>query len=75
MPRPESQERERRAGLCASCKQAERIVSSRGSEFWLCRRSRVEPGRFRKYPPLPKEYCDGWEATEAAGLTNPLAQR
>lgn len=47
-------------GLCASCRWARRVVSGRGSVFWLCERSRVD-GRFRKYPALPVRACAGYE--------------
>ncbi|WBL35443.1 hypothetical protein O0235_11740 [Tepidiforma flava] len=49
-----------RAGLCAGCAWAQRVVSGRGSVFWLCGRSRVD-ARFRKYPPLPVLACPGFE--------------
>lgn len=45
-------------GLCASCRHARRIVSAKGSEFWLCELSQTDP-RFRKYPPLPVRQCPG----------------
>jgi len=51
----------RRIGLCASCRHARTIRSSKGSEFWLCERSKSEPERFRKYPPLPVVRCAGFE--------------
>ena len=54
-------ERLRRIGLCASCRHARTIRSSKGSEFWLCERSTTEPERFRKYPPLPVLRCAGYE--------------
>jgi hypothetical protein len=53
-------ERLRRVGLCASCRHAKRIVSSKGSEFWLCGRAERDPA-FRKYPPLPVIRCAGYE--------------
>lgn len=48
------------AGLCASCSHARIIESKRGSRFYLCERSRVDP-RFPKYPPLPVLRCIGYE--------------
>jgi hypothetical protein len=51
-----------RVGLCAGCAWAQRVVSGRGSVFWLCGRSRVD-ARFRKYPPLPVRDCPGFEAS------------
>jgi hypothetical protein len=46
-------------GLCASCTFARRIVSDRGSVFWLCRLSATDP-RFPKYPRLPVVECAGY---------------
>ena len=48
------------AGLCAACVHARLIVSSRGSRFVLCERSRTDP-RFPRYPPLPVVACAGFE--------------
>jgi GNAT superfamily N-acetyltransferase len=50
----------RAAGLCASCHHVERIVSARGSTFYLCQRSRTD-ARFPKYPRLPVRACAGYE--------------
>jgi hypothetical protein len=51
-----------RVGLCADCQHARRIVSAKGSSFWLCERSVNEPTRFAKYPPLPVLRCSGFRA-------------
>jgi hypothetical protein len=56
-----SEAERRRVGLCASCRHARVIRSSKGSEFWLCERHVGEPTRFRKYPPLPVVRCSGHE--------------
>jgi hypothetical protein len=48
------------AGLCASCGHARRIVSGKGSVFWLCRRSETDPA-FPRYPALPVLACTGYE--------------
>jgi hypothetical protein len=50
-------------GLCASCIHARVIRSKRGSEFWMCGRSKFDP-RFRKYPGLPVVQCIGYERGE-----------
>lgn len=50
-----------RVGLCSLCREARRIVSAKGSEFWMCRRSERDPG-FKKYPPLPVRSCPGYIA-------------
>jgi hypothetical protein len=49
-----------RVGLCASCRHARHLRSSKGSEFWLCERSKSDP-RYRKYPQLPVVSCAGHE--------------
>jgi hypothetical protein len=56
----------RRVGLCATCRHARRIVSAKGSEFWLCQRATSDP-RFRKYPPIPVLRCSGHEPTATDG--------
>ena len=50
-----------RAGLCASCRFAEIVNSSRGSTFYLCRLSEIDPA-FRRYPILPVLRCSGYQA-------------
>jgi hypothetical protein len=49
------------ANLCASCRQARAIVSSRGSVFTRCERSNNDP-RFPRYPTLPVLACPGYDA-------------
>lgn len=49
-----------RLGLCADCKFAERITSSKGSAFLLCGLSKIDP-RFPKYPRLPVLACSGYQ--------------
>jgi hypothetical protein len=53
-----------RVGLCASCRHARRLRSSRGSQFWLCQLSATD-ARFRKYPELPVLTCNGYRPTRA----------
>jgi hypothetical protein len=48
-------------GLCATCRQARIVQSARGSTFYLCHRSQVDP-HFAKYPRLPMLRCAGYEA-------------
>ena len=50
--------------LCASCVHAQRIESSKGSTFVLCRLSYTDP-RFVRYPRLPVLACDGYSPEEA----------
>lgn len=67
-------ERAQRVGLCARCTHAKRIVSGKGSEFWMCMLSTVDD-RFKKYPPLPMRACDGYsgrdEEDEAGNAERP----
>lgn len=46
-------------GLCADCRHAQRVESSRGSVFLLCGLSKTEPS-FPKYPRLPMLSCSGY---------------
>ena len=48
-----------RVGLCATCTHVQIVESSKGSTFYLCRLSEVDP-RFRKYPALPVKKCEGY---------------
>jgi hypothetical protein len=57
------------AGLCASCRFAEIITSSRGSTFYLCTLSETNPA-FRRYPALPVLRCSGYQPTP--GPRDPL---
>jgi hypothetical protein len=58
----EQQRNERtRAGLCFTCRHAQRVISSRGSDFWLCLEAAVDPSLSR-YPQLPVIRCGGYEA-------------
>jgi SAM-dependent methyltransferase len=59
-------------GLCATCRHAEVVVSSRGSTFQLCRLSTADP-RFARYPTLPVLACDGY-AVSAAGAHDPTTR-
>jgi len=54
---------ESHVGLCFTCRHAQTIVSSRGSRFYLCERSRTD-ARFPRYPALPVATCIGWERDE-----------
>jgi hypothetical protein len=47
-------------GQCADCCHASRVMSDRGSHFWLCRRAARDPA-FAKYPRLPVLACPGYE--------------
>lgn len=48
------------AGLCATCVHVRRITSDRGSVFYLCQLSKVDPS-YPKYPRLPVLQCAGYE--------------
>ena len=54
-------------GLCGSCRHGRRVVTSRGSQFWLCERSRSDAA-FPRYPRLPVIACRGYEVRSAAEL-------
>ena len=48
-------------GLCAACRHVRVINNPRGSRFYLCQLSEVDP-RFPKYPRLPIAHCVGYES-------------
>jgi len=52
-------------GLCASCVHAQKVESSKGSSFVLCRLSLTDP-RFARYPRLPVVTCDGYASVAKA---------
>lgn len=52
-----------RVGLCTECLHARRVVSAKGSTFWLCAKSETDP-RFPKYPRLPMLRCEGYEPAQ-----------
>ena len=47
-------------GLCAGCAHGQRVLSARGSVFWLCRRA-AKDAAFVRYPRLPVLRCPGYE--------------
>ena len=49
-------------GLCAECRHARRVETSRGSVFWRCGLAETDP-RFVRYPRLPVLECPGYEET------------
>jgi len=63
-PEKESRGERAHAGLCADCRHAQKIISSRGSNFYLCERSFSDP-TFAKYPALPVRSCPGYEPQRA----------
>jgi len=54
-----------RAGLCASCRFADVVTSSKSSTFYRCRLSDTYPA-FLKYPVLPVLACRGYRPSEDA---------
>jgi hypothetical protein len=50
-------------GLCGSCVHARIIENRRGSRFYMCELSKVDPA-FPKYPPLPVVKCSGYRPAE-----------
>jgi hypothetical protein len=56
------------AGLCADCSHAQRILSQRGTVFFLCGLS-FGDHRFAKYPRLPVLRCSGFVmSAESTGI-------
>jgi len=53
-----------RAGLCASCRFAAVVTSSRGSSFYMCTLSQTNSA-FRRYPVLPVLQCAGYQRNPA----------
>jgi hypothetical protein len=51
---------QQRVGLCASCRFAEVVTSSKGATFYLCTLATTDP-RFRRYPTLPVRICTGYQ--------------
>jgi hypothetical protein len=52
-----------RAGLCATCRFVDVIISSKESTFYRCRLSETDPS-FRRYPILPVLACRGYQPAE-----------
>jgi hypothetical protein len=52
-------------GLCIDCRNVRVVESKRGSRFYLCELSEVDP-RFPKYPRLPVLRCLGYVPDDPA---------
>jgi hypothetical protein len=52
-------------GLCAGCVHSRTTANRRGSRFYLCKRSRLDPD-YPRYPTLPVWACDGFEVMEVS---------
>ena len=46
-------------GLCESCANVKVVETRKGSRFYLCQLSEVDP-RFPKYPRIPVLHCIGY---------------
>jgi hypothetical protein len=57
------------AGLCESCANVKIVETRKGSRFYLCTLSEVDP-RFPKYPGIPVLRCAGY-VPAAAGVAEP----
>jgi hypothetical protein len=57
---------DRQVGLCSVCQMVQRVVSARGSTFYLCRRAEADE-RYSRYPPLPVTECTGFVGNGEAG--------
>jgi hypothetical protein len=64
--RPADAMKDSTLGLCAHCRHAAKIESSKGSTFLLCQLSKSDP-RFPKYPRLPVLACSGYDRSSPAG--------
>ena len=53
------------AGLCETCANVKIVETRKGSRFYLCTLSEVDP-RFPKYPGIPVLRCIGYVPAEAA---------
>lgn len=53
------------AGLCEGCVHVRVVENRRGSRFYLCQLSEVDP-RFPKYPRLPVLQCIGYAPATGA---------
>jgi len=58
-----------RVGLCTTCEHSRIIETARGSRFYLCRLSDIDP-RFPRYPTLPVLRCDGYKPNTRPADTN-----
>ena len=52
-------------GLCETCANVKVVETRRGSRFYLCALSEVDP-RFPKYPRIPVVQCIGYAPAGAA---------
>jgi hypothetical protein len=50
-------------GLCKNCIFSKIIESAKGSKFYLCLFSKINPN-FPKYPTLPVLICEGYKNKE-----------
>lgn len=57
---PEPGWKNEKVGLCGSCRFVRRVESSRGTTFYLCRRSEEDPA-YDRYPRLPVIRCAGFD--------------
>jgi hypothetical protein len=53
------------AGLCESCRHVKIVETRKGSRFFLCTLSDIDP-RFAKYPRIPVVRCLGYVRADAA---------
>ncbi len=67
MPDPPQQSA---AGLCTDCEHVRIVRSDRGSVFYRCALSAVDP-RFPKYPRLPVLSCSGFRRASEVHTDTP----
>lgn len=57
-------------GLCETCANVRIVETRKGSRFYLCTLSEVDP-RFPKYPRLPVLACRGYRPADAVAEAEP----
>jgi hypothetical protein len=60
-------------GLCESCANVKIIDTRKGSRFFLCELSDVDP-RFPRYPRIPVLRCHGYAPAESAADAASIAE-
>jgi hypothetical protein len=53
------------AGLCETCRNVKIVETRKGSRFYLCTLSEIDP-RFPKYPRIPVVRCLGYVPAETS---------
>jgi hypothetical protein len=59
------------AGLCDNCMHVQMVKSAKGSTFYLCMFSKINPS-FSKYPRVPVLACSGYKPNDDQDETSSL---